>query len=169
MLTKTLGKGNMKTIWHCGYSSIIVALVAVTVILSATVYHQAKQQERLQDESDEYRDCFHEFEEEIDQLDWSYRLAIRTTASSIAKRQKSIGHATYLLKGIETLNPQPVAGYPVCQMGCDLSIQTVAGVDVCVEDKFIAAYNAALLGVSEKTTPTTDSTVPSEGAPSDVQ
>ena len=143
----------MKTVWHPGYAAVIATLVATTAVLALVVVRQNQHQTELSYKASDLQEYVDGLKEDILELDWSYRLDVRTTAGWLAERQKRIGHATCLSKGMEVLDPAPFAGYPVCQMGCDLSVQTIAGVDVCVEEEFITAYNAPLRGVTETNNP----------------
>lgn len=89
----------------------------------------------------------------MSELDEAYRQSIRYAGAWLAERQSDIGHATYLSKGMEMSDPKPVAGYPVCQLGCIVSYERVAGIDVNAEEALIAGYNRKLHALGKDSDP----------------
>jgi hypothetical protein len=75
----------------------------------------------------------------------NYDIQIAHVARWLAERQNEIGHATYLVKGIEK-EGRTVLGYPVCNLGC--VVAEINGVDV--ESRFVDAYNARLKQIVEQ-------------------
>jgi len=80
----------------------------------------------------------------LSRLDHAYRTSIEWTSRGVAHYQREINRATYMRKEMPELNPQPVQGYPVCQLGCVTSISRVEGFDVDAESLFIKTYNDEL-------------------------
>ena len=110
----------MNKAWHIAYVSVILVLVAVLLSLS--------RQHRTQGSA-------------VKELDAAYRRSIRNAGAWLADRQHEIGHATYLYKGMPMQGFKPVDGNPVCQLGCIISIDRVAGIDVNAEGELIVGYN----------------------------
>ena len=82
-----------------------------------------------------------------------YRSDIRSTGAWLAERQNRVNHATYLSKGMERRDPEPIMGYPVCQLGCVVSCAKVDGIDICAESDFIAGYNDKLAAMKTNQSP----------------
>jgi len=113
----------MNKAWHIAYVAVILVLIAVLLSLGRQYRTQG---------------CA------VNELDAAYRRSIRNAGAWLADRQHEIGHATYLYKGMPIQGFKPVAGNPVCQLGCIVSVDRVAGIDVNAERELIAGYNETM-------------------------
>ena len=75
----------------------------------------------------------------------NYRNAVASLARTLAELHVKEGHAMYLGRGgPEQVDPQPVYGYPVCQLGCITMVFFVGDTEVSVDDCFAEEYNRYL-------------------------
>jgi len=92
-----------------------------------------------------------EHKEHMYHLSQSYRQSIEQAARWIAERQAKLNRSTFFYKGIEMNGPKPFRGYPICQLGCIVSVDNASGIPVDAESLFIGAYNDALLKLTSAT------------------